>query len=249
MAKRKPRSKRARTGRAKGAARRTAPARRRAARPRAAARKRAGRHARSSARRAGTRSATAQRRRQRRPRASTGRKRSGKSKNPAAGTASRRRASPAARRPKPSARARAPQTNRPKAPGLQRERRRLTEEEVVPTPPSTLDFTQRGSAARSGRASVRHQREEHTEAGPALTGGDVDADWEEAYASGDEAPGGDMPTPDQDVVEEIGRALGVEYDDMEELKGADKITQRDRHRWEYDPASAEDYKDRNKRES
>lgn len=80
-----------------------------------------------------------------------------------------------------------------------------------------------------------------------LTGGDVDADWEEAYTSGEEAPGGENPTPDQDVVEEIGRALGVEYDDAEELKGADKIEQRDRHRWEFDPASSDDYRDRNKK--
>ena len=28
------------------------------------------------------------------------------------------------------------------------------------------------------------------------------------------------------------------------LKAADKITERDRHRWELDPASAEDYTDR-----
>ena len=65
---------------------------------------------------------------------------------------------------------------------------------------------------------------------------------------GEETPGGDMSTPDQDVVEEIGRALGVEYEDAEELKGAEKIESRDRNRWEYDPASAEDYKDRNRRE-
>ena len=93
-----------------------------------------------------------------------------------------------------------------------------------------------------------HQkRREHTEGGPVLTSGDVDADWNDAYSSGEETPGGDMPTPDQDVVEEIGRALGVEYDDAEELKGSDKIIERDRKRWEYDPASSEDYGDRNRK--
>ena len=76
----------------------------------------------------------------------------------------------------------------------------------------------------------------------------MDADWEAAYSSGDEAPGGDMPTPDQAVVEDIGTALGVEYQDDEELKGAVKIEQRDRHRWELDPASAEDYQERAKPE-
>jgi hypothetical protein len=87
----------------------------------------------------------------------------------------------------------------------------------------------------------------HTESSPALTAGDVDADWAKAYDSGDEAPGGDNPTPDQDVVDEIGRSLGIQYDDVEELKGADKLSQRDRHRWELDPASSEDYPERGKK--
>ena len=63
---------------------------------------------------------------------------------------------------------------------------------------------------------------------PALTGGDVDVDMEDAYFSGDEAPGGDNPTPDQDVVEDIGKALGVEYQDNEELKARDKVDERDK---------------------
>ncbi len=100
------------------------------------------------------------------------------------------------------------------------------------------------SAARSGRQELREARQEHTETSPAMTGGDVDADWQDAYAVGDEAPGGDNPTPDQDRVDDIGKALGVEYQDNEELKAADKIAERDRKRWELDPASSEDYKDR-----
>jgi hypothetical protein len=79
---------------------------------------------------------------------------------------------------------------------------------------------------------------------PAITGGDVDAKWEDAYFTGDEAPGGDNPTPDQEVVDEIGKALGVQYEDGEELKAADKVGARDKHRWELDPASSEDYRSR-----
>jgi Family of unknown function (DUF6335) len=132
-------------------------------------------------------------------------------------------------------------------PGLERERRQLREvEESLQTPPSSLNMDRHGSAARSGRAAFRHAKKEHTETSPAMTGGDVDADWEDAYAVGDEAPGGDNPTPDQDIVDEIGAALGVTYQDDEELKAADKIIERDRHRWELDPASAEDYKDHDK---
>ena len=43
-------------------------------------------------------------------------------------------------------------------------------------------------------------------------------DIEDAYFTGEEAPGGDNPTPDQDVVDDIGKALGVTYNDNEELK-------------------------------
>ena len=96
----------------------------------------------------------------------------------------------------------------------------------------------------TGRRKLLEAKAEHTETSPVLTGGDVDANWEDAYSVGDEAPGGDNPTPDQDRVDDIGKALGVEYQDNEELKGADKIIERDRHRWELDPASSDDYKDR-----
>ena len=114
----------------------------------------------------------------------------------------------------------------------------------MPTPPSSLDLDRSASAARSGRAELNQKLQQHTSTGPALTGGDVDADWESAEAVGDEAPGGDNPTPDQDVVDEIGRALGVEYDDDEELRGGDEIRERDRRRWELDPASSDDFEDR-----
>jgi len=130
---------------------------------------------------------------------------------------------------------------------LTRERRVLREEEMVPTPPSSLDLDRSASAVRSGRKELQEHLNEHTETGPALTGGDVDASWESAYSTGDEAPGGDNPTPDQDRVDDIGKSLGVQYQDNEELRSSDKIADRDKKRWELDPASAEDYRDRNKR--
>jgi uncharacterized protein DUF6335 len=124
------------------------------------------------------------------------------------------------------------------------ERNRRLVEQVVPTPPSSLNLDNRPSAARSGRAELEEALQEHTAERPVVTAGDLDADWESAYNTGDEAPGGDMPTPDQAVVEEIGTAIGLEYNDNEELKSVDKIEERDRHRWELDPASSEDYQDR-----
>jgi hypothetical protein len=127
---------------------------------------------------------------------------------------------------------------------LNRARRVLPDDDTLRTPPSSLDMDRRGSAARSGRKGLEANIRRHNDMSPALTGGDVDADWENAYFSGDEAPGGDNPTPDTDVVDDIGRALGVEYQDNEELQGSEKVTERDTHRWELDPASSDDYKDR-----
>ena len=131
------------------------------------------------------------------------------------------------------------------APALNRARKQLREiEESVEGPPSSLNMDRTPSAASSGRRHLKQTLDETNETGPVLTGGDVDADWGDAYAVGDEAPGGDNPTPDQDIVDDIGKALGVEYQDNEELKGADKLTERDKHRWELDPASSDDYLDR-----
>ncbi len=129
------------------------------------------------------------------------------------------------------------------APRLERERRTLRDD-LVQTPPSSLDMVRHGTAARSGRADIAHQRRMHSGMPESITGGDVDVDVQDAYFTGDEAPGGDNPSPDLEVVDDIGRALGVQYEDAEELKSSDKIIERDRHRWEYDPASAEDYKER-----
>jgi len=143
-----------------------------------------------------------------------------------------------------------PSTARVTAPGpagparLNRARRVLAEDDTLRTPPSSLDMDRHGSAARTGRKGLEANIRRHNDMTPAITGGDVDADWENAYFSGDEAPGGDNPTPDTDVVDDIGRALGVEYQDNEELQGSEKVIERDTHRWELDPASSDDYKDR-----
>ena len=145
----------------------------------------------------------------------------------------------AASRKKASARLALPAGKQPR---LDRPRRTL--DETVPTPPSSLNMDRRGSAARTGRAELEQDRQVHGSMTRGITGGDVDVNLEQAYFSGDEAPGGDNPTPDQDVVEDIGRAIGIEYQDNEELRASDKVAARDKHRWELDPASAEDYKER-----
>jgi hypothetical protein len=164
----------------------------------------------------------------------------------AAGTAKTTRKATTGRSPStPRRQALGTRSGRVRRSDIERDRRLL--EETVDTPPSSLDLDRRPSAARSGRTELEASLTESRQTAQGITAGDVDADWESAFSTGDEAPGGDMPTPDKSVVEDIGAALGVEYQDNEELKGVDKIEERDRHRWEFDPASSEDYQERTKR--
>jgi len=79
---------------------------------------------------------------------------------------------------------------------------------------------------------------------PTLSGGDIDARWEDAESGGDETVGGSTATPGQNDLDEMGRAMGVTYADTEELKIGEKRGNRDKNRWELDPASSEDYADR-----
>src|SRR5260370_24472975 len=132
---------------------------------------------------------------------------------------------PAARRPLARARKlsrRARKTAKPankKAPRLARARRTL--EDVVPTPPSSLDMKRRGTAARSGRAGLADRLEEQRNMEPDIAGGDVDIDLQNAYFTGHDVPGRHNPTPDQEVVDDHGQARGGPYEGNEELEAGD----------------------------
>ena len=77
----------------------------------------------------------------------------------------------------------------------------------------------------------------NTAASPRDAGGDLDAAWEDVNDSGSETVAGDNPTPDQSLVEENASAMGVSYEDNEELEFIDKIEKRDRDRFELDESS------------
>ena len=77
----------------------------------------------------------------------------------------------------------------------------------------------------------------NTAASPRDAGGDLDAAWEDVNDSGSETVAGDNPTPDQSLVEENASAMGVSYEDNEELEFIDKIEKRDRDRFELDENS------------
>jgi hypothetical protein len=84
---------------------------------------------------------------------------------------------------------------------------------------------------------LAHRLRNNTAASPHDAGGDLDAAWEDVNDSGSESVAGDNPTPDQSMVEENARALGVSFEDNEELEFVEKIERRDRDRFELDPRS------------
>jgi uncharacterized protein DUF6335 len=74
---------------------------------------------------------------------------------------------------------------------------------------------------------------EHHGTGPAVSAGDIDADWQRAESSGEEAAGGSVSTPDQDRVDDIGHALGVEQPAEAPLRSSEEILEeRDRRYWD-----------------
>lgn len=83
--------------------------------------------------------------------------------------------------------------------------------------------------------------ENQSAAGTAPTGGDPDIDSYQAKVGGEEAIGGQTPTPDQDNVDAIADAVGVSMDDDEDISIKQTLEERDDQRWQLDPDSAEDH--------
>jgi hypothetical protein len=103
---------------------------------------------------------------------------------------------------------------------------------VSPILPETLpsDFAETGD--ESG---------DHLETSPRLTGGDVDADWLTAHSVGEEAVGGSVATPDQDIVDSLGEALGVPQEPDAPVRTSGEILEeRDAHRWRIERDIARD---------
>ena len=101
--------------------------------------------------------------------------------------------------------------------------------------PATRRTRGEGGEDRGRTVGLLRDLLEHHETGPAASGGDMDADWQRAQSSGEEAVGGSVPTPDQDVVDEIGHALGVEQPMQAPLRTSGEILEdRDRRYWDFE---------------
>jgi Family of unknown function (DUF6335) len=128
---------------------------------------------------------------------------------------------------------------------------RFETEIYEPDPEVRQEFAE---AAGLGDSTMSHLLENLSESmpepSPALSGGDIDAAWNRADdASGEAAVGGSNPTPDQDIVEKLGEAVGVSYQDDEPLDPTNKVSKRDEHRWELEPQSSEDFDERSNQKS
>jgi len=105
------------------------------------------------------------------------------------------------------------------------------------------DFAERQALAAGGRNGLLEELDEHHSLSPEITAGDVDASWQTANVAGEETLGGSSPTPDQDIVDNLGAAAGLTYKDDEPLDYDQKVLDRDRNRWELNPVSAQDQDD------
>lgn len=121
-------------------------------------------------------------------------------------------------------------------------KRRAPRKRAARKPAGRRKGTRPVAAAEDRGETVDLLREvvEHHETGPAASGGDVDADWQRAQSSGEETVGGSVATPDQDVVDEIGHALGVDQASDAPVTTSEEILKsRDRHYWHLERDAAE----------
>jgi hypothetical protein len=109
--------------------------------------------------------------------------------------------------------------------------------DVVPDPDIEQFMEEEIARAPKDPGQLTQRLRDNTAASPEDAGGDLDASWEDVNDSGEESVAGDNPTPDQSDVEENAHAVGVNFEDNEELDVLDKIERRDRNRFELDPLS------------
>lgn len=113
-------------------------------------------------------------------------------------------------------------------------------EKETPTDEEIKEFMDEEIAhAPQAPGELAQRLKEHNSTSPADSGGDIDAEWEDANDSGAEAFAGHNPTPDQSDVEKNAHAYGIDFQDNEPLDLLEKMEKRDRNRWELNESSKE----------
>jgi hypothetical protein len=109
--------------------------------------------------------------------------------------------------------------------------------DVVPDPEIEEFMEEEIARAPKDSNQLAQRLRDNTAASPGDSGGDIDASWEDVNDSGEESVAGDNPTPDQSDVEENAHAVGVNFEDNQELDFSEQLERRDRDRFELDPRS------------
>ncbi len=109
--------------------------------------------------------------------------------------------------------------------------------DVVPDPDIEEFMEEEIARAPKDPNQLAQRLRNNTAASPLDAGGDLDASWEDVNDSGTESVAGDNPTPDQSDVEENANAVGVNFQDNQELDLYEQLERRDRDRFELDPRS------------
>ena len=87
---------------------------------------------------------------------------------------------------------------------------------------------------------LKERLEENHATSPETSGGDIDAEWEDAQDSGAESVGGHNPTPDQSDAEANAIAMGIEFQDNQPIDMIGKLEKRDDDRYELNEDSKAD---------
>ncbi len=105
-------------------------------------------------------------------------------------------------------------------------------------PPRNISPTELAAdVARSGLAGAEPLEDEPLPGESSLQAGDPDVDPLDNEYTGDQIPGGSTPTPDQNDVDEVGRAYGLPDTADGLVSTEEQVSRRDRARWELDPRS------------
>ena len=109
--------------------------------------------------------------------------------------------------------------------------------EYVPDPEVEALMEEEIQRAPSDPDLLLQRLRNNTAASPRDAGGDIDATWEDVNESGSETVGGDNPTPDQSDVEENAHAIGINFEDNQQLNFQEQLEKRDSDRFELDERS------------
>lgn len=107
--------------------------------------------------------------------------------------------------------------------------------ETIATMQETAETFAERQELGEGETRLERKLKQHTSESPMLSGGDLDARWDQANEAGSETVGGTAPTPGQNDIDAMGEALGIAHEPGEPLSISEKRREKDEKRAELNP--------------